>query len=332
MRFKRFPIGGFDSVAALFPADQRRGIYVLEFTNGEQYVGQALNVVTRFSNHRHGSRHHKAWTDIEAIQFFPVPEDHLTPIEFEHIARLRSQGIELRNKTGNFGHLQPSRLDEVIPVEDQEHWVLGRGNYGVSTFDFGVPEGTSKLCTKLKDRDSELLARIFGDLRYAFTDLIPNAAELESLYWTLSDYPSTAGGRFATLNLGVLEFVVHPRTKLSANNGKDEHFVFINFPEGTLVPENEWEPFAEFRCGGELEGCFCVCVEYELTRADALYIPVGRLQETLDQIPELVEAARAFAIELMRQNQSNLFRRWHSRTLVGEVMTSQQGQLPAALS
>lgn len=70
--FRRFAIGTLPSVAALFPPHQRRGIYVLESSNGEQYVGQALNVVARFATHRHGSRHHEPWNDVVAIQFAPV--------------------------------------------------------------------------------------------------------------------------------------------------------------------------------------------------------------------------------------------------------------------
>ncbi|MFV8396132.1 GIY-YIG nuclease family protein [Corynebacterium hindlerae] len=311
-----------DSIAPLFPVDQRRGIYILEFENGEQYVGQALNVVTRFATHRHGSSHHKPWTDIVAIQFLPVIEEHLTPIEFTHIARLRRGGIELRNKIGNFGHLQPSGLDEIISVEEQEHWVLGQGTYGSAPFDFGDVGISPKLVEKLRLKDPELLLKILSDLRFALEGLVPNTPELESQYWTLSDYPSTAGGRFATFNLGVLEFVVFPRTKFHIDEEDLRYFGFINFPEGTLIPEEEWEPWGEFTLVGPEPLCFCVCIEYDLCRTDRLYFEVGRLSELFQGNAEVLGAARSMAIELMRQNKSNLFRRWHSRPLVRGVIES----------
>ncbi|CAM4081599.1 hypothetical protein BUE64_11180 [Corynebacterium diphtheriae subsp. lausannense] len=49
---------------------------------------------------------------------------------------------------------------------------------------------------------------------------------------------------------------------------------------------------------------------------------VGCLSEWFEQAAELLGAARSMAIELMRQNKSNLFRRWHSRPLVKAVIES----------
>lgn len=50
LKYARFPVRELDSISALIPHN-RRGIYVLEFSNGEFYVGQAKNVVTRFAQH-----------------------------------------------------------------------------------------------------------------------------------------------------------------------------------------------------------------------------------------------------------------------------------------
>ncbi|MCT2288686.1 GIY-YIG nuclease family protein [Corynebacterium sanguinis] len=318
--FRRFAIGTLPSVAALFPPHQRRGIYVLEFSNGEQYVGQALNVVARFTTHRHGSRHHEPWDDAVAIQFAPIESEPLAPIEFEHIERLRSQGIVLRNKMGNLGHAQPSGLDQHVSVEEQEHWVLGHGLFGQQSFSpfEGKPE--TKVGSKLKKENPELFARLCNDVQYALTELIPNAPELEARYWTLSDYPSTAGGRFATLNPGVLEFAVFPRDEWPDEEGKLQHYVFINLPQGTIIPIDEWEPNDLFDLPGIPGGVFVSCGHYTMCSTDALHLPVGTLRETLESNVDIKEAARQMAIELMRQNTSSLFARWHSRALVREVM------------
>lgn len=58
-----------------FVEDDRRGIYILEFANKERYVGQASNVVRRFSEHRHGSTQHGPWKDIEGFGFRPSPPE-----------------------------------------------------------------------------------------------------------------------------------------------------------------------------------------------------------------------------------------------------------------
>lgn len=57
------------SIAALVPERHRCGVYILEFANGERYVGQTLDVVHRYRSHRHGSQHHTGWHDVVGIGF-----------------------------------------------------------------------------------------------------------------------------------------------------------------------------------------------------------------------------------------------------------------------
>ena len=46
-------VRGRRSIADLLPKSRdRRGIYLLEFSDGTFYIGQALNVVRRFGQHR----------------------------------------------------------------------------------------------------------------------------------------------------------------------------------------------------------------------------------------------------------------------------------------
>ncbi|MCC6177254.1 MAG: hypothetical protein IT305_18265 [Chloroflexi bacterium] len=67
----RHSVAGRESVAQLFPRDRRRGIYVLHFANGQHYVGQSVEVVRRYGDHR---RNHP---DIAEISFREVPQDAL---------------------------------------------------------------------------------------------------------------------------------------------------------------------------------------------------------------------------------------------------------------
>lgn len=50
-------------------------------------------------------------------------------------------------------------------------------------------------------------------------------------------------------------------------------------------------------------------IAYKLCRADRAGVPVGKLAELFHDAPELLKCARGMAIELMRQNRANLFRR-----------------------
>ena len=60
-----------------------------------------------------------------------VQEQGFTQIESDEICRFRASGKRLRNRALNLGHSQPSSLDAVIPVEDQQSWVLGNGPYNL---------------------------------------------------------------------------------------------------------------------------------------------------------------------------------------------------------
>lgn len=50
------------------------------------------------------------------------------------------------------------------------------------------------------------------DIAFALKELVPSAVELEGKYWTLTDCPSTSGGRWATLSTGFIELLFFPRT------------------------------------------------------------------------------------------------------------------------
>lgn len=92
------------SVQALFP-NKRRGIYILHFKNGEQYVGKTENIVVRFAQHRRGSAHHGPWEDVVALEFLHVPKRKLDPIERKWIYK-RGRQVNLRNKTFNFRYVR----------------------------------------------------------------------------------------------------------------------------------------------------------------------------------------------------------------------------------
>lgn len=117
-------LNGVESVSAILHED-RRGIYVLEFANGERYVGQAVNAAHRFAQHRRGGKHHAPWTDITAFGFMSVPEGPLATHEYAMFCQQKAEGFVLRNKTWNHDHSQPSPLDDVVPIEIQQHWATG---------------------------------------------------------------------------------------------------------------------------------------------------------------------------------------------------------------
>lgn len=59
---------------------------------------------------------------------------------------------------------------------------------------------------------------------------------------------------------------------------------------------------------------------YPMKQVNFWVIPIGRIAEYLELNPESLQAVRMLVIQAMRQNQSGMYRRWHSETLVREAI------------
>lgn len=79
-------IQGRASISDVFPAGKRCGIYILQFLNGEVYVGQALDVTRRYV------QHNKTHNDIINISFKQVPKTNLNDEERAAIWELEQKG------------------------------------------------------------------------------------------------------------------------------------------------------------------------------------------------------------------------------------------------
>ncbi len=96
--------GSIPSAASLaLPADERRGIYLYEFTDGTAYVGRSGDMARRLSDHRHDYRHDPRQPDIRRVHFAPVGDDvtdaELDEIETRAIHWAESHGFDLIKRT-----------------------------------------------------------------------------------------------------------------------------------------------------------------------------------------------------------------------------------------
>lgn len=112
-----FLVRGRASIADQFPLKRRCGIYILHFTDGDFYVGQAMNVVRRYAQHR------VTYTDIEQVSFKPIPNDGLNDEERHVIGVLETEGYPLRNITFASMPKGDSDFDLIMSPEDQERWL-----------------------------------------------------------------------------------------------------------------------------------------------------------------------------------------------------------------
>ncbi len=115
-------VQGRASIADLFRPGKRCGLYVLYFTNGDFYAGQALDVTRRYVQHR------KVHNDIEKISFKQVAEAKLDEEERTAIWALEKNGCSLRNIVFTSIPKGEADLDLIMPVEEQERW-LADTNY-----------------------------------------------------------------------------------------------------------------------------------------------------------------------------------------------------------
>lgn len=371
--YQRWPLSPGQSIAPLIQRD-RRGIYVLEFANGELYVGQSVNVVSRFATHVHGSSHHEPWADIIAIRFRPILEGDLDEAERSEIQRLRKTGHTLRNKAGNLGHERPAPLDKVVTIEEQHHWAAGAPNYELGRLRKRIAAGqpihraqgsSSSVALSNNSANTKLAAyfaqpshqqgiwqgvhaAIIQDLGFLLKNIIPNAVDTELDYWTLSDMPSTSGGRFASLNTGILELAYFPRRQFPSTDPlvidsdviQPTFWVHLNFPENTILPifaEDSPSNLSPLNAGEEIllssdattrpntpDLHWSVSrTNYRVAPRDTLSLPVGSAEQFLTvHFPELLPLLRKAAISLMRQGSSGIFRRFHSPALAASIYVS----------
>jgi hypothetical protein len=126
LTFIRYPLTTGLSLGSFFgESKERRGIYVLTFTDGTEYVGQAVDILSRYRSHarRHGD-------SIVCIDFAPTSRLSLENLELLTIRWRQKNGAKLRNRllvgpVGAHDHLDhwaPSTFPlsfDVLPVENR---------------------------------------------------------------------------------------------------------------------------------------------------------------------------------------------------------------------
>ncbi|WP_343956486.1 GIY-YIG nuclease family protein [Yaniella flava] len=316
---------------APFVQGRASGIYIFEFDNGQRYVGQTVHFAGRFPAHIRGSDHHEAWKDITRLMVMDTDPADLDELEFQIIAWQKEEGYSLRNKVFNFGFEGPSELDEAIPIIDQLHWANGDSDYDIADIRRAADrpvEGKTKLHRSAEGQQPWMNATtedetwptvanaVCADLGAVIARAIPEAVELESIYWTVSDYPNTVGGRLATLNVGSLEVLHIPREPFELINPHGErvqlHCSLLNMSLGTMITHGEVQD--RWQNTGPMIPTMSRQPSYSIGPVDNVTIPTGYVARALDHV-EILQGVREFCLNLMRANQSGMFRRWHSREL-----------------
>lgn len=323
-RWYQLPIDVSPSVIC---GEDTTGIYILHFAAGDRYVGQAINIAKRITQHRHGGKHHTPWRDIDAIAFSPAERVNLDQLERETITWQRSLGFTLRNVTYNLETSAPRPIDHLLGLSLEDHWATGHDQY-IASGNLPLPERRdSRVPRLLHNREAQqslpdgrsVADAVIDDLAFTVANAIPNAPELEGEYWSITDSPSTSGGRFATLNVGNLELMYFPRRKfvLSYRYGSTGEYVTAsNAPADQTgsVPS-----FIQKHQLPQIDPNFRVAISrchYQLTETLQTLTPVGTLfSQPCDVQAETIRELRALVLPLMRRGRNTLFNRYHSKAL-----------------
>lgn len=185
------------------------GYYLLEFTDGQCYVGQSTDLPKRV-----GAEHPRTYTDIKYARLLPDPaascleqpwrRRHLLAREQELIHSIQQVDTLARNKS-EMAVISGSNvdLDHLVDVWEQERWLttpdVCNAEDGWHTRHLDPDEfagGAHSYATLLRTypNHSAQLARIIG---HYLARCIPFPARTEHRYWSLSCLPSGGSKEWA---------------------------------------------------------------------------------------------------------------------------------------
>lgn len=193
------------TVAQQLPAPEGRcGVYVLSFDDGQLYVGQAVNVVSRFGDHR------KTYGDIAEMHFWRVPRAGLDTFEQHAIRVLQTEGFLLRNVIHASGRLGASDLDTIASYVEQQEW------FASAPSDYlGDEVRPDRAQVRLSNQgrfdrvaDDPRLAAVLPAVRRYLAWTVPFPRRTEFSHWSISAVPDTnknSWPRMLTVTLHSLE-------------------------------------------------------------------------------------------------------------------------------
>lgn len=307
--FTKYPMQDAAPVSTLFsiedPADVC-GIYVLEFDDGDRYVGKTVNIISRYATHK---RHHG---DVAAFSFAPCEAALLDYYE-RAVIRCEQRTHSLRNLMltdwpGGKDDLEIA-LTEGSAV--QLPWERERRDTAASE------SKTSK-----ERRFWELAARadyaqICSQLARYVHETIPDPIRTRGILWSLTALPSTGRTadrrRLFTLSAGSVEMLVLTEWDLEGG-GTELEWAMNIWPEGVIEPlqalEGDWLDGATYRESDDYKSAGPV-VAIECVGSEVF-------ARALDQAV-IIDAAYRLNVTMMRRAKT-IFAKHHNQSFTSDVL------------
>jgi hypothetical protein len=181
----------------------------LAFPGEKIYLGQSVDVVRRFAEHR------RDYDDIIGFAFRPTPRAWLAKMEKDLIYRAEKEGLVIRNTVHASNVVGHTRLDLVLPPDEQTAWASSPESF--NRLDVVDPIGLSagqveRFAGKFeKLRRHPLFEPVLGLLRSYVAGCVPAPSHTEFSFWAVSCCPGTNAytwPRLACVNVGWMEAFV----------------------------------------------------------------------------------------------------------------------------
>ncbi|MDR1823861.1 MAG: GIY-YIG nuclease family protein [Bifidobacteriaceae bacterium] len=306
MRFKSWTIDDSVSLSVLTP--DACGVYVLVFTDGEEYVGQTRHLWSRFASHR------RRWPgEICELQFSEVEPDRLDEAERDVIAMRERDGAKLRNVDLIGLPLRSPELDHYVDPVAVEDWLDG----DMEASSIGERGALALQRRQTRRRYEELSKRpdygCIRDLlaRYLYL-CIPYPHRTERKIWVVTSLPTTGRNsrwrRLAALSINNVEALVIGEEP--GQDGKPTTCGFINLARFDKLPAapscHVWLEAGEYGKTGRVTRAWFD----DLAALDALLA---------DEV--LLDAARRLAVGLLRKG-GTMFARFHDFNLADDLFAA----------
>ncbi|MDO5512436.1 GIY-YIG nuclease family protein [Corynebacterium sp.] len=297
---------------ALVQQTTLRGVYRLTFADGHRYVGQSVNVVSRFARHR------RTWDDITTLEFFPFPHEDLDRLE-KQLITATERGFSVRNirhanRPGGDGDVSLTVEEGVTTILPWDRQSRTRPQDGV------LAPSQQKFVDLLGHDDYELIRAVLGWYLY---ETIPDPVNTQRHLWVVSCLPSTNRSkdhrRLAAISCGSLETIVVHENMYGGEWGTD---VFINTSVVPLDP-SEARPEHGFWMAEEVSYRLGAVTRWEFSLEALFDIVTGHLDMPL--LSQMLDSAYELNVRLLRGG-GTMFRRFHNEKLAAELITaSMQG-------
>lgn len=299
------------SIANLFPAAKRCGIYVLQFRDDEVYAGQALDVTRRYVQHG------KVHSDIVSLSFKQVAKANLNDEERTVIWKLEQNGFHLRNIIFTSIPKGDSDFDLIMPLDEQQKWLDDMRHQSFE----GAKVQDDILRRKYQKRFLRFLKHSYADTAIEFLQKyvhcgLPIPVQSEMSFWGCSCLPSHSDPKmivYSRINInwqevftvyeydGVLGFSLHlALSPLEATFGESLEALFTKFPDLECT-DHFYEP------GGQ----------------DQINLSLEDPQQALALMDDadIVKSIRLFNLRLMKKG-ACMYSRYHCMDLADRLIGS----------